>query len=138
MSQESKPVSRPLSPHLGIYRWQITMTLSILHRATGMALVAGTLLLVSWLCTAAYAPRFYPELSEFILSPVGQLLLLGWMLSFYFHFANGIRHLFWDIGKGFALPAATRSGWLVVIFAIAMTAFTWGIMHTDLSRIGEL
>ena len=130
--------SRPLSPHLGIYRKQITTVLSITHRMTGLALVAGTLLLVTWLCSAAYAPRLYPQLRDCIASPIGQLLLLGWTVSFYFHLANGVRHLFWDIGKGFSLPAAARSGWLVVIFAIAMTAFTWGVMHTDLSHIGEL
>jgi succinate dehydrogenase / fumarate reductase cytochrome b subunit len=117
---------RPLSPHLGIYRWQITMTLSILHRITGCALVAGTVLLVAWLWSAAYAPGFYPQLHSFVMSGIGQIMILGWIVAFYFHLGNGIRHLFWDIGKGFEIHTAARSGWTVVIFTLVMTFLTLG------------
>jgi len=118
--------SRPLSPHLGIYRWQISMVLSILHRITGLALFAGTALMMIWLWSAAYAPAFYVTLHSYLASPLGKLCLFGWTLAFYYHLGNGIRHLFWDIGKGFSLPAMTRSGWAVIIFTLLMTAATWG------------
>jgi len=120
---------RPTSPHLSIYRKQITTVLSILHRMTGLALVAGTALMVAWLCTAAYRPAFYTTLHEALISDYGKACLMGWTVAFYYHFANGIRHLFWDMGKGFSLPAATRSGWLVIFFTIIMTAVTWGYVN---------
>jgi len=118
--------SRPLSPHLGIYRWQISMVLSILHRITGLALFAGTALMMIWLWSAAYAPAFYVTLHSGLASTLGKLCLFGWTLAFYYHLGNGIRHLFWDIGKGFSLPVMTRSGWAVIIFTLLMTAATWG------------
>lgn len=120
---------RPTSPHLSIYRWQISSVLSILHRLTGLALFAGTALIVVWLCSAAYAPASYATLHDAISSAIGQIFLLGWTLAFYYHFCNGIRHLFWDIGKGFTLPAMARSGWAVVVFAIIFTALTWGFVN---------
>lgn len=124
---------RPLSPHLTIYRPQITSVLSITHRLTGLALVAGSALIVAWLWSVAYAPAFYPMLHGWLSAPVGKFLLLGWMISFYYHLANGIRHLFWDIGWGFTLPQASRSGWMVVLFTIAMTAATWGFITNSVA-----
>lgn len=123
--------SRPTSPHLSIYRWQISMLTSIMHRFTGVALAIGAVLLVAWLCIAAYAPGSYGVLHELFASIFGQLLLLGWTVAFYYHLANGIRHLFWDMGKGFSIPAMNRSGWLVIIFTFAMTAMTWGFLHAS-------
>ncbi len=120
---------RPLSPHLTIYKPQLTSILSITHRMTGVALAVGTALMVAWLWTAAYNPGFYSTLHEYLHSCIGQLLLAGWTLAFFYHLANGIRHLFWDIGKGFSLPAAYRSGWLVVAFALLMTAATWYFIY---------
>lgn len=117
--------ARPTSPHLSVYRWQISNTLSILHRITGVAMAVGTLLLVVWLWSAAYSPAYYGQLHECMNSPLGLALLIGWTGAFYFHLANGIRHLFWDAGKGFSLPAMNRSGWLVLLFAIGMTVTTW-------------
>jgi len=122
--------NRPISPHLSIYRKQISSVLSILHRMTGLALVAGTALLVSWLWSAAYAPAFYPQLHECLSSLLGQVALFSWMAAFYFHLANGIRHLFWDMGRGFALSAMAASGWAVVLFTVLMTMFTWGFIHS--------
>lgn len=116
---------RPTSPHLSIYRPQITSVLSILHRITGVALTVGTALLVVWLYVAAYEPSNYGALHELLSSVPGRLLLMGWTLAFYFHLANGIRHLFWDMGKGFTIPQTTRSGWAVLIITVLMTAASW-------------
>lgn len=122
------PAPRPTSPHLTIYRPQISTVLSILHRLTGVGLYAGLVLMTVWLCTAAYRPEHYAELHKCLSSAVGQLFLAGWTFAFYYHFGNGIRHLFWDIGKGFALPVMALSGWLVVLFTLVMTGLTWGFI----------
>lgn len=124
-------VNRPTSPHLTIYRPQISSVLSILHRISGMALSAGTVLIVVWLWSAAYAPAFYNTFYAALNSLVGQILLFGWTLAFYYHFAAGIRHLFWDIGKGFTLPVMNRTGWLVIVFALVMSVITWFIAYTS-------
>lgn len=115
--------SRPLSPHVGIYRWQITNTLSILHRITGVALSAGTAVLAAWLWAAAYDGAYFDAWQDFFISPIGVLMLMGWVFCFFYHLANGIRHLFWDIGRGFALQTVTKSGLLVVAFALIATLF---------------
>jgi succinate dehydrogenase / fumarate reductase cytochrome b subunit len=119
---------RPLSPHLTIYKKQISSVLSILHRMTGFGLFFGALLLVAWLAVAAYAPTMYGEFTVLATSGLGQLVLLGFTLAFYYHLCNGIRHLFWDIGKGFSVPAMTRSGWLVVVSALVLTALSWSVV----------
>ena len=89
------PTARPLSPHLGVYRWQLTMTLSILHRATGVALAVGSLLVVALLFALAAGPESYARVQAFCASPFGLLLLFGWSWSLCFHLCNGIRHLAW-------------------------------------------
>lgn len=116
---------RPLSPHLQIYRWQITSVMSILHRLTGVALAAGTLLLVYWLVAAAMGPAEFAAAQACIGSVFGRILLFGWSLALFYHLANGIRHLAWDAGLGFELPAVTRSGWLVLAATLALTAAAW-------------
>src|SRR6185437_11715164 len=100
---DGTPVRRPLSPHLQIYKPQITTALSIFHRITGVGLAAGTLLLVWWLVAAARSDAAYASVSWFIRSPIGWVLLFGWSVALWFHFCNGIRHLFWDFGHGFEL-----------------------------------
>lgn len=119
---------RPLSPHLTIYKKQISSVLSILHRMTGFGLFFGALLLVAWLAVAAYAPAMYGEFTALAASDMGLLVLLGFTLAFYYHLCNGIRHLFWDMGKGFSIPAMTRSGWLVVVSALVLTALSWSVV----------
>lgn len=119
------PASRPLSPHLQIYRWQITSVLSILHRFTGLALSAGTLLLVWWLVALATGPDAFATAQAFVGSWLGRLLLLGWSFSLFFHLANGIRHLFWDAGYGFEIKTTTASGWTVVVTSVALTVIAW-------------
>lgn len=124
-SPEAVRSRRPLSPHLGIYRWQWTMALSILHRATGIALAVGTLVLVYWLAAAAYGPASYERARGFLASWFGILLLIGWSAAFYYHLFNGIRHLFWDAGKGFELKTAAASAYAVVAAAAVATVLTW-------------
>ncbi|MEX0900208.1 MAG: succinate dehydrogenase, cytochrome b556 subunit [Gammaproteobacteria bacterium] len=123
----NSPADRPLSPHLQVYRWTLTMTLSILHRVTGVTLSAGLLLLVSWLLAAADGPERYAEMQGFLDGPIGMTLLIGWTFALALHFANGIRHLFWDMLIGLDMPQARASGWAVWAFAIILTAALWGL-----------
>jgi len=118
---------RPLSPHLQIYRRQITSVLSISHRATGVALSVGTLLLVWWLVALASGPAAFATAQGFIGSWLGRLLLLGWTFSLFFHLANGIRHLFWDAGYGYELKTTYASGWTVVVASVVLTVLAWGV-----------
>jgi succinate dehydrogenase / fumarate reductase cytochrome b subunit len=120
----NKP-SRPLSPHLQIYRPQITSVLSILHRITGVALAVGTLLLVWWLIAASSGRDAFDAVDGFVASWLGRLLLLGWTFALFFHLCNGIRHLAWDTGRGFEIKTATMTGWLVVIGAVVLTLVSW-------------
>lgn len=116
-------VQRPLSPHLTIYRPQITTTLSILHRITGLLLTLGAVVLVAWVATVAAGPECHATFQRLIDSLPGRLLQLGLVFSLFFHLCNGVRHLFWDMGKGFSLEATTRSGWTVVALSVIGTAY---------------
>jgi len=116
---------RPLSPHLSIYRWPITMTLSILHRATGVALSIGFVVLVAWLFDAASGEESYAIFVDAMGSTVGELMLIGWSFAFFFHLSNGVRHLFWDAGRGFEMPQANASAWFVLVATIILTAGFW-------------
>lgn len=116
---------RPLSPHLQVYRWQITMTLSILHRLTGVALAVGTLLLTWWLVALASGPEAFADAQAFIGSIIGRLLLFGWSVALFYHLCNGIRHLAWDAGHGFEISTTTRSGWTVVVATAVLTLVAW-------------
>jgi succinate dehydrogenase / fumarate reductase cytochrome b subunit len=118
---------RPLSPHLQIYRWQISNSLSILHRFTGILLALGALALVAWLLAVASGQGSYMAVSGLFRSFLGQLLLLGWTFAFFFHFCNGIRHLAWDADLGFDKYAARRTGRVVVAAAIILTLLFWGV-----------
>lgn len=117
--------NRPLSPHIQVYRWQWTMLLSIVHRATGIALSVGALLMVCWLLALASGPAAFAEVHEFIGSWLGRLMLFGWTWALMYHLANGIRHLFWDAGVGLELPAAQSSGYAAVIVSVAATVAIW-------------
>ena len=116
---------RPLSPHLQVYRWQLTSVLSILHRASGIALSVGTLLLVYWLIAAAAGPESFATAQGFIGSILGRILLLGWSWALFYHLCNGIRHLFWDAGHGFELKTVYASGWTVVGASAVLTLIAW-------------
>jgi len=121
--------SRPTSPHLSIYRWQIGNTLSILHRITGAALAVGLVALSYWFVSLAGGPDSYAAAARLFASPFGLAVLLGWTFSFLFHLLNGVRHLFWDAGKGFERTQRHLSGWFAVLGAIALTlcvaAWVW-------------
>ncbi len=117
--------NRPLSPHLQIYRWQWTMLLSITHRATGILLAVGALMLVLWLVSLAQGPQAFAPMQSFLASWFGRLLLFGWTWALLYHLANGLRHLFWDAGIGLELPAAQASGYTVMIGSIALTVVVW-------------
>ena len=120
---------RPLSPHLQIYRPQLTSVLSITHRATGIALVLGTLLLAYWLLAAASGAEAYSSAQQLLGSWPGRILLLGFSFSLFFHLCNGIRHLFWDVGLGFELKTAYASGKAVVAVSVAMTVLAWALAY---------
>lgn len=115
---------RPLSPHLQIYRPQLTSMLSIMHRGTGVFLALGTPLLVYWLMTLATGPEAYQEMQQCFSHWFVQLVLLGWTFALFYHLCNGIRHLFWDIGKGFEMDNLYKSGWAVVGSAVVLTVIT--------------
>ena len=115
------PANRPLSPHLQIYKPQLTSVLSISHRATGLALSVGTLLLVWWLLAAATGPEAYAQAQSFIGSWFGVLLLVGWAYSLFFHLCNGVRHLVWDTGHGLDIATTYATGWAVVAASAGLT-----------------
>jgi len=117
--------NRPLSPHLQVYRPQITSILSIVHRLTGVALVFGALLLAYWLTSAAYGPEEFARAQRFLASWFGQLVLLGMTFALFYHLANGIRHLAWDSGYGFDMGRLRASGWIVVAVSVVLTTITW-------------
>ena len=119
-STNRKP--RPLSPHLQVYKPQISSVLSIFHRMTGIALCFGLLIVGWWVIAAASGPDRYLQFRGYAGSVVGQILLLGWAWALMYHTLAGIRHLFWDAGYGFSIPAFTRSGWAVVIGSLVLTA----------------
>ena len=116
---------RPLSPHLQVYRPQLTSVMSITHRATGVALAIGTLLLACWLISAALGSQSYAALQHFLASWIGILLLLGWSWSLFYHLCNGIRHLVWDTGRWLDLKACYASGYGVLIASTALTLVAW-------------
>jgi len=119
----SRPVSpRPLSPHLGVYKFMYTMSLSILHRITGVAATFGFLALVWWLMALATGPDQYARAMSLLSTPLAKLLLVGFTFSFVYHFCNGIRHLVWDTGRGLERAQARRSGMLVIIASLVLTA----------------
>lgn len=114
-------VERPLSPHLQVYRPQITSVLSILHRATGVALSLGLIVLVYWLVSLAGGPEAYSEAQALLGSGLLKLCYAGWAFCFFYHLANGIRHLVWDLGHGFEKNQISLGGWIVVAFSVAAT-----------------
>jgi succinate dehydrogenase / fumarate reductase cytochrome b subunit len=124
-NSDDKLVRRPLSPHLQVYRWPISMALSILHRATGVALAVGALLFTWWLVAAAISDGAFATVQWFLATPIGLLLLFGWSVALFFHFFAGIRHLAWDAGYGFDPPWYNRSAWVVVIATIVATLLLW-------------
>ena len=114
-------MNRPLSPHLGIYKWSVTMALSVLHRATGVALSLCALSVVAWIVAAESGPEAYAAVTTVLTGWFGILLLLGLSVSFFIHLGNGIRLLFWDAGYGFGIATAHRTGVITLLVALALT-----------------
>jgi len=123
------PAERPLSPHLQIYKPQLTSLLSISHRLTGVALGLGTLFLVWWLVAAATSNAAFAAAQAFFGSWLGLALLFGWTFSFFFHLCNGVRHLMWDTGHGLDLRTAYATGWaaLAASGVLSLLAFAAGL-----------
>ena len=116
---------RPLSPHMQVYRWQITMVMSLLHRATGLALTAGAFGLAWWLVMLAAGPAEAQRAMDVVSSPIGLLVLFAFSLALVYHLLNGIRHLAWDIGRGYDIPTVYRSGYTVAVLTVVLTAALW-------------
>ncbi len=117
--------NRPMSPHLSVYRPQITSILSILHRLTGVALALGSLLLAWWLIAAAAGPDAFETAQGFFASIIGRIILFGFTGAVFYHLCNGIRHLFWDVGLGFELKVVSQSGYLVLAATAILTVATF-------------
>jgi succinate dehydrogenase / fumarate reductase cytochrome b subunit len=109
-----RPTSRPTSP-FWIYRWQIGNSLSILHRITGAALAVGLIALSYWFISLAGGEDSYATAARIFASPLGVVFLIGWTFAFMFHLLNGVRHLFWDAGRGFERTQRHASGWFALL-----------------------
>lgn len=124
-SAMSKCPTRPLSPHLQIYRPQLTSVLSFAHRLTGVILGVCAVALVAWLVAAAVGPQPYSLVHGLMQSWLGQIVLTGGIFCYFLHLCGGIRHLFWDAGRGFELRTIYTSGWVVVVASTLLTAAAW-------------
>jgi succinate dehydrogenase / fumarate reductase, cytochrome b subunit len=121
---EAKQVERPLSPHLQVYRIQMTAVSSILTRITGNALIVGVILAVWWLLAAATSPEYFAVANAVATSWFGDLVFTGSALAVWYHFLAGLRHLYWDAGHGLDVPTAERLGWVCVIGSVVLTVIT--------------
>ncbi|HEY2751120.1 succinate dehydrogenase, cytochrome b556 subunit [Phenylobacterium sp.] len=117
----------PMSPHLQVWRWHLTMATSILHRATGCALYVGALIAAAWAIALAQGPDSYALFKGLLGSALGKVVMFGLTISLFYHLANGVRHLVWDTGRGLDVKSANASAVLVIAFAVAATLAVWGI-----------
>ena len=124
-----KVPSRPLSPHLGIYRWPVTMATSITHRVTGVGLAGGTLLIAWWLIAVSYGPETFNFFNSTMSTPLGQVVLFGFSWSLAYHFLNGIRHLAWDFGYGFPVTTANKTGITVIALSLLLAAGAFALVY---------
>ena len=131
MSSPSTTPNRPLSPFMlgPYYRFQLTSVLSFAHRLTGLGLSLGTLLLAAWLIALANGPWTYAAFAQHLTAWYGKLLLLGWSWSLLYHLCNGVRHLFWDVGHGYSIPVAYRSGYAVIVMSLLLTGAVWALAY---------
>ena len=126
MSDAAKaPRERPMSPHLDVWRWHITMASSIANRATGVALYVGALIGAAWAVALASGPDAYAGFKGLLGSPLGLVVMFGLTVSFFYHLANGIRHLVWDAGHGFDLKSANASAVFVFAFTAVASIVVW-------------
>ena len=116
---------RPISPHLQVYKPQITSVLSIFHRITGVALTFGLILLVAWIFTLSLGEEYFEYFVMFIKSWFGLLILFGFTFALNYHLCNGIRHLFWDAGYGYEIETVHKSGLAVLVVSFVLTILIW-------------
>lgn len=121
---------RPLSPHLQVWRWHVTMAASIFNRATGVALYAGWLIFAGWALALVSGPDAYGAYSSVLTSIPGQIVLFGVALSLFYHLAAGVRHLFWDAGKGFTPRRADVSAIAAFVFAVVAAVLVFVFAHS--------
>ncbi|WP_111733250.1 succinate dehydrogenase, cytochrome b556 subunit [Roseovarius amoyensis] len=119
---------RPLSPHLSIYRPQMTSISSILTRITGNALIVAVVLIVWWLLAASVGPEYFATADAVLTSWFGDLVLTMSLWAIWYHYLAGLRHLYFDAGKGLELPTAERLGWVCVIGSVVLTVITIAIV----------
>jgi succinate dehydrogenase / fumarate reductase cytochrome b subunit len=119
--------ARPLSPHLQVYRWQLTMLLSIAHRASGVALSVGALGLVAWLLAVAAGPAAYAQWQALAGSLPGQTVLFLMSMALVYHLLNGLRHLLWDTGHAMDIPSVYRTGYTVLVLTVVLTSAIWAV-----------
>ena len=124
-AQARGPQDRPMSPHLQVWRWHVTMATSILHRATGMALYVGALVVAGWVVALASGPEAFDAYRTLLGSPLGLVVLFGLTVSFLYHLANGVRHLVWDAGMGFEPKTADMTGWAAIAFGVVAAVLIW-------------
>ncbi len=124
--------ARPLSPHIQVWKWHVTMATSITHRVTGVGNAIGAVLLTWWLISAATGPEAYGVFADFISSWLGQFFLFGFTASLVYHVLNGIRHLFWDTGAGFSLETSRMTGFLVYGIAVVVTLGIWVLGYANM------
>jgi succinate dehydrogenase / fumarate reductase, cytochrome b subunit len=128
MAGAASPDPRPLSPHLSIWRWHVTMLGSILHRVTGLALYAAALLFCLWLMAVAAGPEAYAPIRQVFASWFGQAGLYALVAVLAYHLANGVRHLVLDTGRGLKPADAEASSWFAILFALAAPAGLWALV----------
>lgn len=116
---------RPISPHLQVYKPQITSVLSIFHRITGVAMTFGLILLVAWIFTLSLGEEYFEYFVMFIKSWFGLLILFGFTFALNYHLCNGIRHLFWDAGYGYEIETVHKSGLAVLVVSFVLTILIW-------------
>ena len=125
MAEQQRVRERPLSPHLQVYRWQIQMVTSILHRATGVILAVGSLLIMVALLQLAAGPEQWSQVAACARSPLGFAVLFGWSWALAYHLINGIRHLVQDAGYAYKIETFVRNGWISVWGSLAVTCLIW-------------
>lgn len=116
--------NRPLSPHLTVYRLPLVSNISILTRITGVGLIVGLVLVVWWFVAGAYSPEYFASADWLLSSWFGSLILIASLWALWFHFCNGLRHFFWDMGKGFGLDVVARTNWFVIGGSVVLTILT--------------
>lgn len=127
MANAKGSTARPLSPHLQVYRFTISLTMSILHRMTGAALYIGTAMLAWWLIAVAQGEKYYNFVSAIMGHPIGLLILFGYTWVLMHHMLGGLRHFYWDSGRGFSLGSIDRLAWLNIVGSVLLTLAIWGV-----------